>query len=243
MPAFAPRNPLMLNDLWDYTVMIDHRHRPRRRAQWGGIAALLALAVQPAHARLVSWPDGSMLMTANDSRAYSVMYSYSTNAKTAFGYTLEYWREADWQFHGVQANRLLKRWNFPDAQANIYAFGAVGGAYSTGGLTEGDWEPAGFVGFEADVEDRRYYASYEARLYEAGDIDGFFMQKARIGIAPYIAKFNETHLWLLLQVDHYPESDDPVEFTAFVRVFKGNLWAEAGVSDTGEPLFNITFQF
>lgn len=233
----------MLNNLWECYFMPDTTGRARHWALCGGVCALLAATPDMAQARLVSWPEGSMLMTANDSRAYSAMYSYTTDAKTAFGATFEYWREADWQFYGLQANRLLKRWNFPDAQANIYAFGAVGGAYSTGGQTDGEWKPAGFVGFEADVEDRRYYASYEARLYEAGDIDGFFMQKARIGIAPYIAKFNETHLWLMLQVDHYPESDDPVEFTTFVRVFKGNLWAEAGISDTGEPLFNITFQF
>ena len=218
-------------------------YRAQRATLWGGLFALLIASPQPAFARLVSWPEGSMLMTANDSRAYSAMFSYTTNARTAFGVTWEYWREDDWQFYGLQANRLLKRWNFPDAQANIYAFGAVGGAYSTSGLNEGDWKPAGFIGFEADVEDRRFYASYEARLYEAGSIDGFFMQKARIGIAPYIADFNETHLWLLLQVDHYPESHDPVEFTAFVRVFRGNYWAEAGVSDTGEPLFNLTIQF
>lgn len=214
-----------------------------RRVGWMCLGVWLAGLVPVAQARLVSWPDGWMAMTANDAREYSAMLSYTFDPKTAVGYTFEYWQEGEWQFHAVQVNRLLKRWNFPDAQANIYALGAFGGAYSTRGALDGEWEPAGFIGMEADVEDRRFYASYEARYYDAGRIDDFFMQKARIGIAPYVANFNETHLWLMLQVDHYPESDDPVEFTAFVRVFKGYVWAEAGITDTGKPLFNLTYQF
>ena len=213
------------------------------RPRWLAVLSAIILVAPAASARRVSWRDGYMAMTTNDARANSVMFSYTTDAKTAVGYTFEYWREDEWQLHAVQVNRLLKRWNFPDAQANIYALGAIGGAYSTRGAFDGVWEPAGFVGIEADAEDRRFYVSYEARLYEAGEIDGFFMQKARVGIAPYVADFNETHLWLMLQVDHYPESDDPVEFSAFVRVFRGYIWAEAGISDTGEPLLNLTYQF
>ena len=218
------------------------RLRRIRRMAWAWLLGA-GLFASPAQARLVSWPDGWMAMTANDARAYSGMLSYTLDPKTAVGYTFEYWREGEWQFHGVQANRLLKRWNYPDAQVNIYALGGIGAAYTTRGSLDAAWEPAGFVGVEADAEDRRFYASYEARLYEAGPIDGFFMQKARIGVAPYVAGFGETHLWLMLQVDHYPESHDPVEYTAFVRVFQGYVWAEAGISDNGEPLFNLTYQF
>lgn len=206
-----------------------------------GCAALLAAS--PVYARPVSYPGGTTLMQTNDADAHALHLHYSPTARYSLGYRGEYRRENDWQFHGLQANYLAKRWNMPAAQANIYLKSALGVAYSDAGDFDGKTQAAGFVGFAADWENRRYFTSYENRVYEAGDIDSFFTQKARVGIAPYIGDYGDFHTWLMLEVQHQPEADDHVTLTPLVRVFKDEYLGEFGISEDGDVLANLIIRF
>jgi hypothetical protein len=152
-------------------------------------------------------------------------------------------REKEWQFHGVQLNYRLKRWNMPASQANLYMKSAAGLAYSDAGVFDSESEAAGFLGVAADWEDRRYFVSYENVAYEAGDIDSFFKQKARVGIAPYIGDYGDLHTWLMLQLEHMPEADDAMTLTPLVRLFKDDYLAEAGISEDGDIMINWIVQF
>src|SRR5690606_5510904 len=111
---------------------------------------------------------------------------YSPTANYSVGYKAEYMRNDEWQFHGVQLNYLLKRWNAPASQANVYLKPAVGVAYSDDRQFDGRSEGSGFTGVAMDWENRRFFTSYENAYYYAGDIDKYFIQKARVGVAPYI---------------------------------------------------------
>ncbi len=197
----------------------------------------------PAQARPVSYPGGWTLMQMNDMDAHSLHIHYSPTARHSVGYKAEYWRGKDWQFHGVQLNYLLKRWNALASQANVYIKSGAGVAYSDFGAFDSTTEPAAFTGIAMDWEDRRYFTSYENRVYEAGDIAGFFTQKARVGIAPYIGDYGDLHTWLMLQVDHRPGSDEELTFTPLVRLFKGEYLAEAGISHDGDILANLIIRF
>lgn len=205
--------------------------------------AIAALAVSPAMARPVSYPGGWTLMQLNDGDAHSLHVHYSPTARYSIGYKAEYWRDEDWQFHGAQLNYLIKRWNRPTSQANLYFKGAGGVAYSDYRSFDGHARAAGFGGIAADWEDRRFFTSYENRYTYAGDIDKRFMQKARVGIAPYIGDYGDLHTWLMLQVDHNPIADDPVVFTPMVRFFKGVTLVEAGISENRDVLFNTIIRF
>ncbi len=206
-----------------------------------GCAALLAAS--PLYARPVSYPGGITLMQKNDGDAHSVHLHYSPTVRYSIGYKAEYWREGDWQFHGLQANYLAKRWNMPEAQSNIYLKSGLGVAYSDAGAFDGKIEAAGFVGFAADWENRRYFTSYENRAYEAGDIDSFFMQKARVGIAPYIGDYGDFHTWIMLQLDHQAEAKDHFTLTPLVRVFKDEYLGEFGMNEDGDVLANLIIRF
>lgn len=204
--------------------------------------AMLGLSSE-ALARPVSYPDGWTVMQNNDMDAHTLHVHYSPTAKYSIGYKAEYWRKEDWQFHGAQLNYLVKRWNAPASQANFYLKSGAGVAYSDYQSFDGEAEPAAFTGIALDWEDRRWFTSYENRAYYAGDIDKFFMQKARVGVAPYIGDYGDIHTWLMLQVDHNPSADDEITFTPLVRMFKGEYLAEAGVSDNGDVLFNWIIRF
>ncbi|MGE0754887.1 MAG: hypothetical protein AB7L92_06970 [Alphaproteobacteria bacterium] len=207
-----------------------------------GLLALMTFAAD-ASARPISYPGGWMLMQMNDGNMHSLEVDYSPTANYSVGYVAEYWRENDWQLHAVSLNNLIKRWNLPSSQANLYLKSAAGVAYSDFGAFDGKTEPAAFTGISADWEDRRFFTMYENHLVYAGDIDKFFMQKARVGIAPYIGDYGDLHTWLMLQVEHNPEKADHFTVTPLVRLFKGETLVEAGVSEDGDVLFNFTMIF
>lgn len=210
------------------------------------LVAGLAVAFMgyPVAARPVSYPGGWTSMAMNDGDKNALHLHYSPTAKTSIGYKFEHWRDDDFNIHAMQMNNLVKRWNNRDSQANIYLKSGVGVA--TGDRPDGGGdltEPVVFSGLSADWENRRYFVSYENRYTEAGDIADFYMQSARVGIAPYIGEYGDLHTWLMMQVDHNPESNDPVTVTPLVRMFKGVNLVEAGISNKGDMLFNWVARF
>ena len=200
----------------------------------------LSFSVQ---ARPVSYPDGWTVMQMNDVDSNSLHVHYTPNRHYSIGYKAQRWREKDWQFHGAQLNYLLKRWNAPASQANVYLKNGIGLAYSDYRSFDSHRELAAFTSLAMDWEDRRWFTSYENHLLYAGDIEKHFVQKARIGFAPYIGDYGDLHSWLMLQVDHNPTADDKLTFTPMVRFFKGETLAEIGVSDEGDALFNWIVRF
>ncbi len=198
-------------------------------------ASILPLGVQ---ARPVSFTDGWMFMTMNDHTAYSNMLSYSPTAWDAFGIRTDYMREDEDWMHTATYNRLLKRWNAPDSQGNLFLLTGLGAAQHGD-----DTDAAATAGLEADWETRRIYFSYENRYIYAGDAERSYSHKARAGIAPYIGGYDDVHSWLMVQIDHHPSERDNVVVTPFVRLFTQQLLGEAGVSNKGDVMFNLTVQF
>lgn len=203
----------------------------------------IGLIIPTADARPVSYPGGWTLMLMNNGDVNSAHAHYSPTAKTSVGYKFEYWRDRDFTLNAVQMNSLLKRWNEKDSQANLYLKSGVGIAHSNVGPKDGETSAAGFTGVSADWENRRFFTSYENRYTEAGEIDDFFMQSARVGWAPYEGDYGDVHTWIMLQAEHTPESEHNFTVTPLVRVFKDVHLFEAGMSTRGEVLFNYVFRY
>jgi hypothetical protein len=207
------------------------------------LVLLSFIAVDTADARPVSYPGGATSMIMNDGNTNSIHIHYSPTATYSVGYKGEYWRKDDYMINAIQLNNLVKRWNGADSQANVYLKSGVGVATPLSGPDEGDTGLAAFTGMGADWETRRYFTSYENRVTHAGDINDFFTQSARVGVAPYIGDYGDLHTWLMVQVDHKPEGKDPVTVTPLVRLFKGINLVEAGISNQGDVLFNWVARF
>jgi len=197
----------------------------------------------PGSARPVSYPGGWTLMLMNDGDKNAAHVHYSPTAFTSLGYKFEYWRDKEMTLNALQMNNLLKRWNKKDSQANIYLKSGLGVAYSDAGSFDHETSAAGFTGLAADWENRRYFVSYENRYTEAGPIDDFYTESARVGWAPYEGDYGDLHTWLMLQVEHTPENADNFTVTPLVRFFKGVHLVEAGMNENGEVLFNYIFRY
>lgn len=208
------------------------------------LIAVAMIALSPeVLARPISYPEGWTLMLMNDGDKNTAHIHYSPTIKTSIGYKFENWRNKEMVLNAVQVNNLLKRWNNPKSQANAYLKSGVGIAYSDADQFDGKTSAAGFTGIALDWEDRRYFTSYENRYTEAGAIDDFYQQSARIGITPYIGDYGDLHTWFMLQVEHSPESEDSFTVTPLVRFFKDEHLLEVGMNNRGEALFNYIFRY
>lgn len=178
------------------------------------------------------------MMTMVDERSTELELNYTVTSKYALGVMSEYMRDGNWWKQSIHQYNLLKRWNMPDSQGNLYLMSGVGVAHDDDHSTV-----AGEVGIQADWEDRRIYTSYSNSFVNAGAIDRGFEQKARVGIAPYIGEYGDLHTWLMLQVEHMPGESDEFTITPLVRLFKGSNLAEVGVSDRGSLFFHFMIYF
>jgi hypothetical protein len=180
-----------------------------------------------------------MVMGSSDADHSHLSYLYSPSARMAFGPRLEIDHDNGDLFGGVEFNALLKRWNNFDSQGNVYWLSALG----VNGIDD-DARMAGMGGVQADWEDRRYYTSYANEYRFDAQDDESFKQSARVGIAPYVAESGALHTWVMLQVDHLPQGEDNNwRVTPLVRLFQGDVLAEAGVSLDGDLLLNLDVTF
>lgn len=206
------------------------------------LAAGLTLAVlaAPASARPVSYAGGWTVMQENNGGYSSLHLHYSPTATDSIGlYTEQNW-DMDATFTGLQYNRLVRRWNAPQSQGNLYFKLGAGAAdpFDGGGARFGS-----FAGIAADWETRRVFVSYDARVRDFGD-DESVSHAARLGFAPYVADYGGFHTWAMVQVENHPDADQPVTTTPLLRFFQGPLLVEAGYTlEEEEFLLNWVWRF
>ncbi len=140
----------------------------------------------------------------------------------------------------VSTNFLLKRWNGPSYQGNIYAVLGVGQS-KFGDTSLG----ATLTKLQFDIEDRQYYflTSYSqinsVREVELQDL------VVRAGVAPYVASYKDIHSWLILEwrSNNVQQQGAFEDVTPFLRIFYKNLLFEIGQSFNGLTRFNYIAHF
>ena len=201
------------------------------------IGIISVLFSHTVFARPVSYPDGWTLMGQNDAFENNLHLHYTPRRDYSVGYKGAYNRQNNAQFHGVQLNYLIERINSRNSQANFYLKTALG----TERLNS-DQKAAGFIGFATDWEDRDYFVMYENHYHDNSGFSGEFVQKARIGITPYVGDYGDLHTWFMLQAEHRPEAlqdADRLTFTPMVRFFYDVYLVEFGISDRKKAMFNF----
>lgn len=204
-----------------------------------GLALVLwAATVYPAQARPITYPGGWSVMTMNNPDMNNVQIYHTFSPRYSVGWRHDYWRQPKAHMDAVQVNMLLKRWNTPGAQANLYFTPGAGVAYE-----DGNFEPVIYGGFSADWENRRLYTSYGNEFRSSGDIDDKASHTARIGVAPYIGDYGDLHTWFMLQADYDAGEQDTFSVTPLIRLFKGTTMLEAGVNLDNGVFFHLMQTF
>ena len=202
------------------------------------LGAFLALPAM-AEAKPISYVDGIMAMQENDETGHTLSLDYTVTPNYALGlYAKQEEGGKEFKTVGPQFNYLVKRWNLPDGQANIFSMTGAGASHY-----RDDNQFSAWSGVIADYETRRVFTSYEIRGMYAGDIEKSVWQRARVGVAPYLGDYDGLNSWFMLQVDHHPAKDDTLVVTPLVRFFYKTALVEAGYSSNNHVMFNWVLQF
>ena len=140
----------------------------------------------------------------------------------------------------TRANLLLKRWNLPGAQGNVFASGGLGAAQ--GSDFSGTHTAYNFA-LQADYETRRVYTSLKSD-WQGSSVYTHRIDTAQIGFAPYPHDWTVLATWFVLQARTYTGGlYGGVEGALVLRLFKGSVWAEAGVTQDGKLQTMFMFNF
>jgi len=208
-------------------------------------ACLFVLLAMPLAAKPIAYANGTTVMaeygagTMTEEQAY-----YAPRSWWSAGADAVQLQSADGrkQRHivDVRANLLVKRWNLPGAQANVFVWGGLGQA--TGNDFAGSTLSRN-AGFETDYETRRVYASFASDLQES-DHYSHRIDTLQLGWAPYKHDYNTLATWIVVQGRQYTgELFRGTEKAILVRLFKGGTWVEAGVTTDGKPQAMAMFNF
>ncbi len=226
----------------DCCPILDHINRKSKAAIAVAIIAMTAIFGSPhtAEAKPISYVGGIMAMQENDETGHTLSLDYTIDPKLAVGLYAkkEENQKKDFETIGPQVNYLVKRWNMPDGQANIFSMTGVGVSHY-----HGDNEFSAWQSILADYETRRVFTSYELRGMYAGNLEKSVWQRARVGVAPYIANYDDLNTWFMVQVDHHPAKDDTLVVTPLVRFFYKTTLVEAGYSSNHHIMANWVLQF
>lgn len=197
------------------------------------VLAVLSLMTFSAQAKPIPYTGGWMLMQENNTRENLFHAVYGLSPDFSTGLSSEWFKDKGYWLHSAQLNYLAYRDNTPHAQTNLFLMSGAGAA-----LKNDVAHPAGWIGLLADWETRRLFFSYDNNFTYAHTIEASFAQRVKAGVAPYVGNYKDLHTWLMLQFEHYPDTNHEFVVTPLIRLFKDNYLVEIGYSSDHKILFN-----
>lgn len=203
-------------------------------------ACVLLLAAPTAEAKPIAFGEGNTLMyeygagTMQEAQAF-----YAPRPWYSVGVAYLHLEADDESFSRdimyTRFNYLVKRWNLPKAQGNIFAWGGIGAA--RGSDFDGT-KATPNAGLQADYETRRVYASLKTDWQQSSAF-AHHIGTVQLGVAPYEHDYDTVATWFVVQAREYSGGIfSGVEYAALLRLFRatrhGSAWLEAGATQDGK---------
>jgi hypothetical protein len=208
---------------------------------WPTLLALLF--VPPALAHPVSFPGNLMAMGEADRnwKDFNAWYTFAPRHAAGPGY-LEI-RSDDGsrkrEIPNVHYNLRAARWNWPDAQANIYLQAGLGEAR---GNDFAGSETVLLPGLQADYETRRVYVAYRWHAARGGPVSHTF-NTAQAGFSFYAVDYDDWQPWFILDLRKTSNLGMDTEVTPTLRLIHKSLFVEAGAVDGKRLRLNLMVNF
>jgi hypothetical protein len=202
-----------------------------------------ALAAPAALAHPVTYPGNLMVMGEVDRnwKDFNAWYTFSPRQAAGPGY-MEF-RSEDGarkrEIPNIHYNFRAARWNWTDAQANIYL--QLGAGSATGNDFSGS-RTVLMPGFQADYETRRIYTAAKWHAVRGGPVDHTF-SNLQAGFAFYAGEYDEWSPWFILDVRKASNLGMDTEVTPTLRLVHKNLFFEAGAVDAKRLRLNLMLNF
>jgi len=192
-----------------------------------------------ALAHPVTFKGGTALEFGTTHRQHHLSANHSFRPDFALGTDLHWMkdnRDNINRFELIRANWLARRWNQPDSQANLYLSGGLGNSRAEAKNSVG-----AMVAAQADWETRRLYTQWNTLVLARESGRNFQHYQGRVGIAPYLAEFDELNTFLILQANYSPQMNDNWRLGPVVRFFYDKILLEIGSSFDGKFFGTIMF--
>jgi hypothetical protein len=207
---------------------------------WGVIGSLASLS---ALCGPMGFKESWMTMGDISPNWQEVLVNYALTARDAPGASALVMRSDDGtkmrQFTEATYTRLVRRWNMPEAQANIWFIGGIGNI--TGNDFSGSKTMAS-PGIQVDYETTRIYVSATSRLYRAQGLNHDFAS-ARAGFSFYEVDYNQAQPWFILEVRRMRGLTDKTEVTPMLRLIHNRYFVELGVNNASQARMNFMYIF
>jgi hypothetical protein len=210
------------------------------------IGASLVLAA-PGQAKPISFAEGTTFMHERDRNMIQTELFYAPEYWWSIGLAQSNMQSDDklrhMQANYMQVNFLVKRWNMPGAQGNIFASAGYGLVDSVKESVSGIAHPGHSLsqraeysesgrrfGLQGDYETRQFYTSFKVDVHQTP----LFFERidiGQIGFSPVAHDYEDLAVWFIAQVKKYRGMNDKTEGGAFVRLFKKNVWVEIGINE------------
>jgi len=208
-----------------------------------GLGALCSLVSLSALCGPMGFKESWMSMGDVSPNWQEVFVNYALTARDAAGASALVMRSDDEtktrQFTEAIYTRLVRRWNMPESQANIWFIGGVGNI--TGNDFSGSKTMAS-PGIQVDYETTRIYVSATARLYRAQGLNHDFAS-ARAGFSFYEVDYDQTQPWFILEVRRMRGLTDKTEVTPMLRLIHNRYFVELGVNNASQARMNFMYIF
>ena len=200
-------------------------------------------AMQVQAAALMGFADSFMVMGEASEDYQEVMANYSPVVGHAYGIELMRMRDKVGMTSTISAlsyTGLIKRWNMPGAQANLWFTGGIGESH-------GD-DQSGFAytpSVQFDWETKRLYFLAKARMVRAPGMN-FDSATLQAGFSFYEAGFDETQPWFVLETRTMNNMDPAFQVTPMLRFINKNYFLEVGVTNPFQdnmPRLSLMFVF
>jgi len=207
------------------------------------IGALGALTSLSALGGPMGFKESWMTMGDVSPNWQEVFVNYALTARDGAGASALVMRSDDGtktrQFTEAIYTRLIRRWNMPESQANIWFIGGVGNI--TGNDFSGSKTMAS-PGIQVDYETTRIYVSATSRLYRAQGLNHDFAS-ARAGFSFYEVDYDQTQPWFILEVRRMRGLTDKTEVTPMLRLIHNRYFVELGVNNASQARMNFMYIF
>ena len=215
----------------------------RQRALGGFVGTLLAAITTGVAAAPMSFKDSVSVMGDFSANTKEIAANYALTARDALGGGVTYLRADDESRSrtAVEAiyTRLVRRWNLPDAQANVWFIGGIGGVGGTDFTGE---RVVATPGLQVDYETTRVYVVAQGRLFRARGLRNDTAM-ARAGFSFYEADYDQLQPWFVVEARRTKGLSDKVEVTPMLRLVQNRFVVELGYNNMKHARINLLYTY
>ena len=224
---------------------------PLKKIALGAWVFAASFSSLPALAGPMGFAESYMSMGDFSTNWRESFVNYALTSKDAIGTEAVYMRSDNklTTLHatGLTYTRLAKRWNMPEAQANVWLLGGLSTA--TGSEFAGSKTLAS-PGVQVDYETTRVYVAVQARTYRtyggngvnANNVNHDYVS-GRAGFSFFNVDYDEVQPWFIVEARRMRGLSDKTEITPMLRLIHNRYFVEAGVSTEKQARLNFMFIF